>query len=195
VGSVTVFFALLERMGPRARQALDWDVPALPRLLETDRSRWNRVSQLTGEVILLLWWLGVLKIGLPHGWSFSLYPAALWPDLYLPVIGLLCAGIAIDLAALARPDAYVPRAVAYIATRLGWLALAAFVWASGPQLTLAAPHLTSRQIVSVELGLVWTIRVTVLVFFVTMIAQAALEVWRLARRLGRRNGGAALQAR
>jgi hypothetical protein len=195
VGSVTVFFAVVERMGPRAREALQWDVPALSRLLETDQSRWNRVSQLTGEVILLLWCLGVLKVGLPHGWSFSLYPAALWPDVYWPVMGLLGAGIATDLTALGRPDLYVPRAVAFIATRLGWLALAAFVWASRPQLTLAAPHLTSRQIVSVELGLVWTIRVTVLVFFLTMIVQAALEAWRLARRLGRRNGGAALQAR
>jgi hypothetical protein len=194
-GAVTVFFAILERMGPRARKALDWNMPALPRLLETDQSRWNHVSQLTGEVILLLWCLGVLKVGLPHGWSLSLHPAALWPDAYWPVIGLVCAGIAVDLAALVRPDVYAPRAVAFIATRVGWLALAGFVWASKPWLTLAPSNLPPAAIAKIEMSLDWTIRVAVLGVALAMIIEGGREAWRLARRLGRRNGGAAIHAR
>jgi hypothetical protein len=189
---VTAVFAVIERFAPRGRFRFDWTPAALPRLRESEQSRWNRVSQLTGEVILLLWCVGVLKVGLPHGWSFSLSPASLWPDMYWPVIGLLCAAIVIDLVALGRPDLYTPRAVAYIATRFGWLGLAAFVWAAKPQLMLAAPHLTLKQAAGVELGIAWAIRVTLLSVFLTMLFQGALETFRLVRRLGGRNGDARL---
>jgi len=196
-GAVTVFFALVERYGARATFLLDWDPPALPRLLETPQSRWNRVSRLTGEVVLLLWWIGLLKVGAPHGWnaSMTLHPVSLWSDVYWPVIGLLCAGIAVDLTALIRPDLYVPQALAYIATRLGWLVLAVFVWWSKPWVTLAAPSLAPKTIASVEMSLDLTIRVTLLAFALIAIFEAAREAWRLARHMGGRNGGAALQAR
>jgi hypothetical protein len=194
-GSVTVFFALLERFGPRARGYLDWNLPALPRLRDTEQSRWNRVSQLTGAAVLLLWWIGVLKVRIPYGWSLSLHPVGLWADVYWPVIGLLCAGIAIDLVALIRPDFYVPRALAFIATRLGWLALAGFVWGAKPWVSPAAAALTPKAVAGIEVGLDWTIRITLLVLALTVIFEGAREAWRLARRSGGHNGSAALNAR
>jgi hypothetical protein len=196
-GSVTVFFAILERMGPRARQALDWDPPALPRFRETEQSRWNRVSQITGSTVLLLWCVGILKIRLPHSWSvaLTLHPAGLWPDIYWPVIGLLCAGIAVDLVALVRPDLNLARVLAFVATRVGWFALAVFVWDAEPWVSLTHPSLAPFKVARLEMALDWTIRITILGIALAMIIGGAREAWRLARRQRGRNGGAALHTR
>jgi hypothetical protein len=189
-GAVTVFFAILERMGPRARYRIDWNLPALPRFRETEQSRWNRVSQITGSAVLLLWCVGILKIRLPYGWSVSLtlHPTGLWADIYWPVIGLLCAGIATDLLALIRPDLYVPRALAFLATRAGWLALAVFVWRLTPSLSLAASTLPPAKLAHLGVALDWTIRIAILGIAVALFFEAAREGWRLVRRLGRGSG-------
>jgi hypothetical protein len=137
--------------------------------------------------VVLLWWIGVLKVGWPQGWnvSLTLHPASLQGDLYWPVAGLLCAGIAVDVMALVRPDLYAPRALAFIATRLGGLAVAGYIWCAGPWVSLAAPTLKPASLSTVELSLDRVIRVCIVAFALTVTFEAALECWRFVRRQGR----------
>ena len=188
IGAVTVVFAVIDHYAA-ARFLFDWDPPAaLPTIRESAQSRWNRAAQVTSQAVVLLWWIGVLKVGWPQGWnvSLTLHPASLQGDLYWPVAGLLCAGIAVDVMALVRPDlACAPGELASIATWLGGVALAGHLVCGTLGAARFAPTLKPASLWTVEPSLDGVIRVCIVAFALTMTFEAALESWRLIRRQGR----------
>jgi hypothetical protein len=198
-GTVTLAFAILERVQSAVSALQQWDPRKLPRVARP-KDRVSRVESVFGlafSVLFIAWWLSLSHYGQvifgPIAGFFSLNPALrVW---YLPVIVPTCIIALQQCVNLLRPQWTWFRAVAMLLSDS--IALFIFIWVSKihPYLlpagsaNLDAPHAQALVVLNQVLSwsIVWGI-VGICIALAVHVYQTVREFRRMSK--GSRNGAA-----
>ena len=134
----TAAFALLEQCQANARFLETWDPRRLPPVRNPSQMpRGNQVAELTWNMVLILWWTGVLH--LPEIPGLRIRPAPGIERFYWPVMALLAALIAIAAVNVARPWWTARRAAIRLAIDSSGLVLVIVLLMARPWVEAAPP--------------------------------------------------------
>jgi hypothetical protein len=136
---VTILFAIGERHLHGAKLLADWNPQHLPALRKRATSRIPRASsiaELVCMVLFIAWWCGGYPIAFAFDWQHRWSSGTIWPEihrgLFLPMLLIAGAGLAVTATNLVRPywtrTRRVMRAITNGATAAlaGWTALVHF---------------------------------------------------------------------
>ncbi|MFI4975985.1 MAG: hypothetical protein ACHP84_15705 [Caulobacterales bacterium] len=191
IGALTILFAILERYAPHVELLPDWSPRRLYVPLEKPQTRWNRISELTLQVVLLLWWVGVLRLPDPfaypyatgHGGAVALHLSETWRTLYWPVIGFVCLGMAANLLALIWPARIGVRTLLRVAATVIGVFVLGVVYRHLPLVTVTAVGLAPKAAAGIQSGVDIGIRIGLLVGGVALLVETLRDLYRLWRRL------------
>ena len=165
--AITGVFALLERSHSRAGMLNDWSPRKLPAVRDPNRvPRSSSMSELAWYVMLLLWWVNVLRIPATPGVSIAMAPAL--SHLYWPILVLiLCQGI-IDLVNAFRPQWNPRRAALRGIVDAASLLIVGYllgIWLSGGTfVAVTSAKLSSAQIAAAQRGITYGWSVVLLIW-------------------------------
>ena len=156
--AVTGIFALIERSHAKTRWVTEWSPRKLPAVRDPNRvSRTSSISELAWYLMLLLWWVNVLRIPAIPGVNITMAPAVsrfYWPILVL----ILCQGIIACLNAF-RPQWNPGRAMFRgIVDGMSFLVVGYFllIWAQGGTLVaVTGAKLSSSDIAAAQKGITY----------------------------------------
>ena len=199
-GSVTLAFAILERVQSAVSALQQWDPRKLPRMARP-KDRVSRVESVFGlvfSIVFIVWWLSLSRYGHvifgPIAGFFSLNPALrAW---YLPVIVPTCIIALQQCVNLLRPQWTWFRAAALLLADSIALFIFIFVAKIHPYLlpvgsaNLDAQH--TQALVTLNQVLSWSILCVIIGICIALIVHAYQTVRELRRMVNSSGNGAAL---
>jgi hypothetical protein len=175
---ITGVFAVIERAHVNPSKLQDWNTRKQRKARDPNRvPRSSSISELAWYVMLLLWWVKVLRLPAIPGVNITMAPAVL--RLYWPILVLIvCQGI-IDLVNAFRPQ-WNPRRAALrgIVDGLSFLVVAYFllIWVQGGTLvTVTGAKLSSAEIAAAQKGITYGWSVVLLVWAAASYAARMLQ--------------------
>ena len=188
VGLYTIIFAAIERAHARVRATDAWD-PRHPADLPTSvgtraaRERFSlRVSaagDLVSAAVFTLFWLGIWRLPDVPEVEFALSPV--FASLYLPILALGLAEIALAVAALVRPRPGRTRSILSVVRYAAGVVLAGIALAAGRWIVIAVPSAPADRIALLDYWLNLSVAVTVGMFGVLYLAFGIHEARALVR--------------
>jgi hypothetical protein len=177
---VTIGFAVIERLGWLDGYLAEWKPEELPDLgkLRLDlppRKRWEPVFQIAFGLAFLAWWAGAFPIAfIPHDAKINVAGAAVWTNLYWPVIALISTRLLLSLISLLRPAWKPLRAALILGCTAGTLLIAKVLHEAGQIVivTGADPDKSAQVQIGLDKGLA-----------IAVIAVAALSAFECAKGL------------
>jgi hypothetical protein len=184
--TLTGVFALIERSHAKTRWVTEWSPRKLPAVRDLNRvSRSSSISELAWYLMLLLWWVNVLRIPAIPGVSVAMAPAV--SRLYWPILVLIvCQGI-IDCVNAFRPQWNSRRAALRgIVDGLSFLVIGYFllIWVQGGTLVaVTGAKLSSADIAAAQKGITYGWSVVLLIWAaVSYAARTVQDARRAASR-------------
>jgi hypothetical protein len=187
LGSVTAVFILLERYAPSAISLRRWRPSSLPKMADARSSRWDEVSAVVAGVVFILWWTGVIYIPNAIGGreGFVVEPAAIWTQLYWPVLAAAALGVILHLVALLRPNWLTVRGgLNFVLAILGVVVFVALAGA-GDLVDIVSTRLSAVEIARLDHSLDAVFRVSLWVTALIFMWDRLREGWRVWKARGR----------
>lgn len=194
VGVLTIVAAVMQYQRIPLRFLTDWNPNDLPKPTPKRRprrpSRIDNVAAIIWLSLFALWWGRALPAWIPymttiplkHGQHLDFTRAAIWDELFWPVLVVTLAGIAIHAWMLVRTsDDLFARGADIVRNAalagLAWVALRAGHWVDITAVGVP-PEVQAKIVHGVDIG----IEVALVVALIAAVASAAIETWRLTRR-------------
>jgi hypothetical protein len=176
--AITGVFALIERSQAKTRWVTEWSPRKLPAVRDPNQvSRTSSISELAWYLMLLLWWVNVLRIPAIPGVSITMAPAV--SHLYWPILALiLCQGVIAGVNAVRRQ--WNPRRAALrgIVDGLSFLVVGYFllIWAQGGTLVaVTGAKLSSADIAAAQKGITYGWSVVLLIWAAVSYAARTVQ--------------------
>jgi hypothetical protein len=177
--AITGAFALIERSHAKTRWATDWSPRKLPAMRDPNRvRRSSSISELAWYLMLLLWWVNVLRIPAIPGVNVEFAPMLsrwlFWPTLVL----ILCQGMIACLNAI-RPQ-WNPRRAAFrgVVDGLSLLVVGYLlvVWMQGGTfVAVTGAKLSSADIAAAQKGITYGWSVLLLIWAAVSYAARVVQ--------------------
>lgn len=183
IGSVTIVFALIERFGGSSlRHVGRWKPMELPELNATQPSVYESAFEVTGGILILLWWLGAIPTP-QFGGSFRLVAAPIWQTLFWPVAGLMALQLAFNLVRWLRPRWRAVRAVLGLVNAAAAIVIGAIVYRAGRWILVAPTTMNPAQAASLQGAIDLSFRIGIVVVLIVWLLNFGGELWRALRSL------------
>jgi hypothetical protein len=176
--AITGVFALIERSHAKTRWVTEWSPRKLPAVRDPNRvSRTSSISELAWYLMLLLWWVNVLRIPAIPAVNITMAPAVsrfYWPILVL----ILCQGVIAGVNAFRRQWSPRRAALRGIVDALCFLVVGYFllIWAQGGTLvTVIGTKLSSAEIAAAQKGITYGWSVVLLVWAAASYAARTVQ--------------------
>ncbi|MEO9133189.1 MAG: hypothetical protein ABI240_18535 [Sphingomonas sp.] len=182
VGVLTIIFAVMEHAGFPADHVRKWKPEQLPALTDKRKSAWEAALELGGGVAFLLWWTGLIH---PPYWSneggFRIEPAAVFAQLYWPILALVAVRLVQNLIEWLRPHWKTARATLGALTTVGGLALLALIYRAGHWATIVSTGMPAQKAAELSASVNLALKIAIVATGAIWAWQGVLVVWRLVR--------------
>jgi hypothetical protein len=175
---VSGVFALIERTHANAEFLKNWNPRKQLKVRDPNRvPRSSSITELTWYVMLLLWWVNVLRLPAISGVNITMAPAVL--RLYWPILVLIVCQGTIACVNAFRPQ-WSPHRAAFrgLIDGLSFLAVGYFllIWVQGGTLvTVTGAKLSSAEITAAQKGITYGWSVVLLIWAAASYAARTLQ--------------------
>ena len=182
-GAITLTFAAFERFG-KAGFLRDWKPSRLPPPDRGQRSRYGIVGGIVVDVVVILWWLGLIRFKdlFPYPVQLSVVLAPVWAAWRWPILVYLAWEIAADLLALARPAWTRTNTGLLVGHYLYGVAILGEVFQAGHWVTVSSPVVTPQVLAIIQANFDLGMRVGIGIAILGILARVGQELWRAYRR-------------
>jgi hypothetical protein len=149
--AITVAFAVAERSQIRSGSLERWTPRKVSVARDPDRiSRSESLGDLVGDLIFILWWLGVLRLPSIPEVRFTLTPV--WDNLYWPILLAALAWMAMAAVNTFRPRWTRLRSAIRLGLDTAGLVLVGYLLTAGRWIDVAVPNSGGRELAVSELA-------------------------------------------
>ena len=187
VGWVTIIFVFIERFGGgSATKCRHWKPSELPDVVDRQPSRANSIFEVGLGLLFLLWWVGMIPTPPLSPGQFELRAAPVWATVFWPITSLLAARLVYNLVVWLRPRWKTVRGLLGVATAVGAIMIAAFIYRAGSWMTVVSTGLPSDQTAALQASLDLALKIALVVVTVVWSIGIVAWLWRRARGAGER---------
>jgi hypothetical protein len=184
-GVITIIFAVFERYTPPGSLYEKWSPRTLPPPQRRPQSRFEMAAGLTAGAVFILWWIGLIHappVYVGHsGEHLEILAAAIWRQVYWPVLGVVALGMVGHAIGLFRPRWRHARLVIQFLSAVATVVILTILFNAGHWAEVAGAGLPPEKLDELRRGLDLGIRIGIVAVGVISILSAVTEGWRLFR--------------
>jgi hypothetical protein len=184
-GVVTLVFAVIERVGV-SRLYRGWSPRKLPAARVHRRGRFQVASEMVTDVIVLLWWTGLIYfrdlVPIPAFLQVQLAP--IWNEMYWPIIGYLLFEMGVNGLELFNPGAAQTNAGLSLVKSIAGFAILVYLLQAGHWVQVDAPSLRPEVVAKIRIGFDQGMRLGLIGTAFLLGGKAVWDLWRLVRASG-----------